>query len=558
VREAKSTLPEFKWSGELYGLAADHWADGRNRRGDSQGGRMIGARFPLQRNQAWISLAILGFGLCLAWSLGDWIAAGNTQSIMYAALAVAFCAIVVTVLRDWRTGSYAFLVWQLFEDLVRKYMGNNMAIYFGKDVLVAIVYLSFFISVRAQKTKLFRPPFRLFLSLFFWLGVLECFNPNSPSVFYGILGLKLYFYYIPLMFVGYALIETHSDLRRFLTFNMSLAGLISLLGIIQAIVGVSFLNPRVLAPEIRELSNVYRYSPITGQMVFRPSSVFVSDGRFAWYLTMVWLIGLGSVGYLVLRRERQTVVFVGTALVAVAAVLCGSRGTVVFIAASSFVVAAAFLWGSPWRREGGHRLLKAIRRGFIAAGIGVVIAVVLFPVAIGARWSFYSETLDPRSSESELGFRAMDYPIAEFQKAFPQTNWVYGDGIGTASLGMQYVSRILGQASTNFGVESGYGNLFIEFGTIGLLLWLLWTAAVVMASWKVVLRVRQTSVFPIAFAICWFIFLLLFPMTFASIGPYENYIYNAYLWLSVGILFRLPALVARQGGVSSPAERHIG
>jgi hypothetical protein len=123
---------------------------------------------------------------------------------------------------------------------------------------------------------------------------------------------------------------------------------------------------------------------------------------------------------------------------------------------------------------------------------------------------------------------------------------------------MQYVSRILGQPSTNFGVESGYGNLFIEFGTIGLLLWLLWTTAVVTTSWKVVLRVRQTSVFPIAFAMCWFIFLLLFPMTFASIGPYENYIYNAYLWLSVGILFRLPALVARQGGVSSPSERHIG
>ena len=518
---------------------------------------MIRARSPLQRNQAWISLAVLSFGLWLAWSLGSWIVAGDTQSMMFAALGLAFCAIVIAVLRNWRMGFYAFLVWLLFEDLFRKYMGNNMAIYFGKDVLVAIVYLAFFISIRASKTKLFRPPFRIFLSLFFWWGVLECFNPNSPSVFYGLLGLKLYFYYIPLMFVGYALIQTDTDLRRFLIFNMSLAGLISLLGIIQAIVGVSFLNPQVLAPDIRELSNVYRYSPITGDIVYRPSSVFVSDGRFAWYLTMAWLIGLGAVGYLVLRRQRQTVVFVGTALVAVAALLCGSRGTFVFVAASSIIVAAAFLWGSPWRRESGHRLMKAIRRGFIAAGVGMVLAVVLFPVAVGARWSFYSETLDPRSSESELGFRTMDYPIAEFQKAFAQTNWLYGNGIGTASLGMQYVSRILGEPSTNFGVESGYGNLFIEFGTIGLLLWLLWTAAVVIACWKVVLRVRQTSVFPIAFTMFWFMFLLLFPMTFASIGPYENYIYNAYLWLSVGILFRLPALVPRQGPASSLSDRPI-
>ena len=284
----------------------------------------------------------------------------------------------------------------------------------------------------------------------------------------------------------------------------------------------------------------------------------MSDGRFAWYLILAWLIGLGAVGYLVLRRRRrQIVIFVGTAMVAVAAMMCGSRGTFVLVGASTFVVAAGFLWGSPWRRGSGHRLLKAIRRGFIVVGVAMVIAVVLFPVAIGARWSFYSETLDPRSSESELGFRVREYPFAEFQKAFSQANWFYGNGIGTASLGMQYVSRILGQPSSNVGVESGYGNLVIEFGTLGLLLWLLWTGAVVVASWKVVLRVRQTSVFPIAFTIFWFVFLLLFPMTFGGLGPYENYIYNAYLWLGVGILFRLPALVPCQGTVSSLFDRHV-
>ena len=213
---------------------------------------MSGARIPLPRNQAWISLVIGSVGLCLAWRIGNWIVAEDMQSLMYAALALAFCVIAVSVIRDWRTGFYAFLVWLLFEDLVRKYLGNNMAIYFGKDVLVGIMYLSFFASVRAGKTRLFRPLFLIFLSLFFWWGLLECVNPHSPSLFYGLLGLKLYFYYIPLMFVGYALIRTDSDLGRFLTFNMALASVISLLGIIQAIVGVSFLNPRVLAPDIHE------------------------------------------------------------------------------------------------------------------------------------------------------------------------------------------------------------------------------------------------------------------------------------------------------------------
>ena len=84
-----------------------------------------------------------------------------------------------------------------------------------------------------------------------------------------------------------------------------------MLGIIQAIVGVSFLNPQVLAPDIANF-RMFTGTPHQGLVVvYRPSSVFVSDGRFAWYLTMVWLIGLGAVGYLVLRRQRQTVVFAG-------------------------------------------------------------------------------------------------------------------------------------------------------------------------------------------------------------------------------------------------------
>jgi len=49
--------------------------------------------------------------------------------------------------------------------------------------------------------------------------------------------------------------------------------------------------------------------------------------------------------------------------------------------------------------------------------------------------------------------------------------------------------------------------------------------------------------FPVAFAILWFSFLLLFPFTYGGIQPYQNYIFNAYFWLLVGVLFRLPSLV---------------
>jgi hypothetical protein len=63
-------------------------------------------------------------------------------------------------------------------------------------------------------------------------------------------------------------------------------------------------------------------------------------------------------------------------------------------------------------------------------------------------------------------------------------------------------------------------------------------------SWGVVRRLRQTRFFPISFAIFWFAFLLLYPMTFGGLSAYQNYINNAYLWLLVGILFRLPEIQA--------------
>ena len=123
------------------------------------------------------------------------------------------------------------------------------------------IYLCLLIS-GAGRAKAFRPPFLPFLIVFFWFGVLQIFNPNSPHILYGLMGIKIYFYYIPLMFVGYALIRDDEDLRKFLVVNSVLAGIIGAIGIIQAIVGHSFLNPATLAPELRELGELDKVTPI--------------------------------------------------------------------------------------------------------------------------------------------------------------------------------------------------------------------------------------------------------------------------------------------------------
>ena len=510
---------------------------------------MLTPRIPAMRNQALIGIVMFTLALWTAWQVGGRIVDGDFRAISYAVLVFAGGGVIMAVLRNWRTGFYLFFVWMLFEDLVRKYMGNSLELFFGKDIVLAFVYIALYVEIRRGREKTFRPPFLLPLAIFLWLGVIQVFNQNSPSILYGLLGFKVYFYYIPLMFVGYALIRTDADLRKFLVVNAILAGVISGLGIIQAIVGHSFLNPEKLAPELEDLANLTKTTPLSNRALYLPDSVFVSSGRFDEFLVWAFIIAVGTAAYLLLHTPRyRKLVFAVIGLLGAATLLSGSRTGVVAVAGSALVLSAAFLWGAPWRWRQAHRLVRAIRRTFIVGALALAALIFLFPEDAGSRMAYYVETLNPNSSAYDAGNRSWDYPIDNLIYAFTRPNWVLGNGIGTASLGAQYVAKVLGERPLNLGVEEGYGTMIIEMGIVAPFLWLIWTGAVVYYSWKVARRLRETRLFPIAIAIVWYAFLVLFPFTYTALDAYQNFVSNVYLWLLLGILFRLPEVL-----VNSPA-----
>src|SRR5262245_44093203 len=100
----------------------------------------------------------------LAWIAGRQIIAADFESAVVVVLLFGAAWATVIILRDWRSGFYLFLTWLMIEDLVRKYMGNGLTLFFGKDILLVIVYLSFFLAIRRGQENTFRPPFFLFLS----------------------------------------------------------------------------------------------------------------------------------------------------------------------------------------------------------------------------------------------------------------------------------------------------------------------------------------------------------------------------------------------------------
>jgi len=483
---------------------------------------------------------------CLAmWLVSQMIARGDYKTVALGGMAFGVVAVAMYVLNNWRSGFYLFLCWLLFEDLARKYLGNGTLLFFGKDVLLAVVCFSFCLERRWRPVRLLRPPFMFSLAAFAALALAQVFNPNSPSIFYGLLGMKLDFFYVVLMFLGYALVESERDLEWFLVSNMVCAGLIALLGIVQSIVGSGFLNPATLAPDIKALATLTRMSPTNNFEVLRPCSVFVSTGRLSTYLIQMFILGFGGTVYLFLRdRKAWRVVLASLAAVTVAAIMTGARSCAALVAISAIVLVLAVTWGAPWRTAESHAVFRVLRRATLALGLGLFLSAYLFPEHLKAYASIYTETLNPFKAGSEGVYRSWGYPLEALQRALSSPHWLVGYGTGTASLGWQYVTGRLGVSLPDFAVEGGFGSLVVEMGILAPFLWLWWTASAFGSCLKSVGKLKWSPMFPVAFALFWFPFVLLGPLTWLGIVQYQNFVSNAYVWLFMGILFRIPALAA--------------
>jgi len=134
------------------------------------------------------TIFIFVVGLLGAYGVSEFLVANDWTGLGLVVIGIVGLVFAVKILNNWRHGLYIFFGWLFVEDFARKYLGNNMMIYFAKDILVLLVYLSFFLARRNRKEKaIFRPSFLVPLLILVWFAVGQVFNPGSSSVFYGIL-----------------------------------------------------------------------------------------------------------------------------------------------------------------------------------------------------------------------------------------------------------------------------------------------------------------------------------------------------------------------------------
>jgi len=107
----------------------------------------------------------------LAYAAAQIILANDWNSFALVGIGVIGLVFAIAILNNWRCGLYIFFGWLFVEDFARKYLGNNMAIFFAKDFLVVLVYISYCATRKRKAQRItFTVPFLVPLLVFLALS----------------------------------------------------------------------------------------------------------------------------------------------------------------------------------------------------------------------------------------------------------------------------------------------------------------------------------------------------------------------------------------------------
>lgn len=495
-------------------------------------------------NRQLVALGIVVLAVVGAYLLGQAIVQEDYRDLAITLALGIGGFLSIFIFRDWRLGVVLFFVWAVFEDLLRKFLGNAMLVYATKDLIILAAYASFLLALAQRKETAMKNPLRVPLLAFVAWVFIETLNPYLENYQVPLLGLRMTLFYVPLLYLGYSFLKKEEQLRNFWFLMLGIAGLTSCLGIVQSIVGLDFLNPES-APHLR--LSLTRYAPGSGEAVPRPTGPFVGSGRFAQYMLVMAYVGLGIVAYFyhIAKHAKRAVRLLAWGCwvtILIGLFLSGQRSAILWIVLS--VIGMFFI---QLFVEGRMRSGRAFPLGrVLLTGAGVMLMVfALFPERFESAYHFYTETISPFSQYSEASTRPRTH-VRETVWAWEQAGWL-GHGTGASSLGRQYVAPLLEESEAykfRDQVESGYAGVLWEWGIVGLVLWLWWSLLLLKLMIQTVWGLRGSRFFWLATTISICIFAILFPSFFMGMQIYQNYLTQAFVWFLIGMLFRLPHLLA--------------
>lgn len=451
--------------------------------------------------------------------------------------AVAIAAAFVAGIVNWRRHAYALLVFLPFSGIpiVALYPHTSVGVLAGDVLFVLPAYVGFLTEFVTQRKQIAIDgiPTAL-LTLLAFLVLVQALNPGLPNLLVGMIGIKTWLFYIPLLFVGYHLIASERDLFRVLTIMAAAAIVPVVLGIGQGALissGHANLAYRPYGPAAAAVSqNFAQFDYGTGTLGRAPSTFsFVTQ----YYLFTAAMI---AVTYALWRGRlagtgRQTFGRLLWLLMLAGAFLTGSRGAFLMIPVLVLMIVL-------------------LERGAIVPALARVAAPALVLIGAGAVIGAAAFQLVQHAFVT-AGVEANSILVEGIRRAFDLT-WV-GLGSGIDSSGSRYVLPTDTSAAFITGpwTESWYVKVVLELGVPGLCLVGLLVATLVVGGVRRHRLVRDRRLRAVSAALLAF---LLWILLYGLKGKYIDLDpANVYFWLFAGVLVRTWAL-DRQGRTATPLE----
>ncbi|MBN3951814.1 MAG: hypothetical protein HWQ38_37275 [Nostoc sp. NMS7] len=455
-----------------------------------------------------------------------------------------------------RQALYAFIIYVPIGGTITYYLGDSPILQLAKDAFYVPALIGLWQTCRKQGLPLIIPqgikiPLYIVLgcSLLTLLfvnggqqfnppisGLLEKGPPEIPLGM-GILGLKIFLGYVPLIGCAYYLIRDKRDFLFLSRLQIALILICCVLGFIQYFLlitgvcqGTRGLEGDALFRATLEarcyFGGALVYSPDEG--VIRLPGTFVAPWQWAWFLiastfftfatgftdpSPIWrLVGLGSL----------VTVFLNS-------VISGQRIALALVPICFGIL--LLLTGQ----------IGNLKR-FIPIGVGLAlivgIAIVTNPVLVQERTESFTGRWDASPPQ--------DFIIQQFEENWKTVDGPLGSGLGRATNS----TRALGKTKL---VETYYPKVLYEVGIIGVLAFLGLVTTLTIIGFKTYRSIKNRNFRSYGAALWVFILFI----------SYNTYYYPldvdpvaVYYWFFAGVLFKLPILDKQEKEEANPKQKN--
>ncbi|MEQ9000914.1 MAG: hormogonium polysaccharide biosynthesis protein HpsL [Coleofasciculus sp. B1-GNL1-01] len=432
-----------------------------------------------------------------------------------------------------RKALWLFLIYMPFSGTVVYTLGGSALLQLAKDGLYFPALIGLYQQCRREKKPFFVPQTLMstlsiclgfsLLTLFFVNGLHLTGNASGQPFLQGILGLKIFLGYVPLIFCAQHLLKSKKELLFCSRLHLGLAIICCLLGLWQYMMlkqGVCKGTDHLSGVELFKASLEARcyiggallYSP--SQNMIRLPGTFVSPWHWGWFL-----IGNSALTFAAAFSDSSFLWRIGglagMALVFVNAVICGQRIALALVPAITILL--LILTGQITNLK---RFLP------IGVGLGLVIAI-----GLAMNPELVQERIDSFKSRAEAS-PPQAFIQEQFEWATYNTKGWLGNGLGRATNS----TRTFGDVSL---VETYYPKLIFEVGTIGTLAFLAFVTHLTFTTFKAKQSVRDKNLR--SFGSSYWVFVLII--------SYNTYWYPldtdpvaVYYWFFAGVILALPKI----------------